>query len=469
MGYDQIAIGKYGWDTMESFLFTVASFIVALGILITVHEFGHFWVARRLGVKVLRFSIGFGKSIWKRTGRVDGTEYVVAAIPLGGYVKMLDEREGEVPAAEVDRAFNRQTLKVRSAIVVAGPAFNFLFAILAYWLLFVSGDTGSKPWVGEVIEDTPAYEAGFLPDDELLSIAGRETPSWETAIYVLMRESLSGRDLYVKVMDGDGYPQTRVLPGEQLQRLGERENILVFLGIAPKRPEVPAVIGEIVAGEAAALAGLLPGDEILSFNGEKVEKWSQLVAFIRENPGERVTLELLRSGARERISLLVGSIEEGGQQFGRIGAGVRIPDGLYDGYRVEVKLDPLTALTSATSKTWDMSIFMLEMLGRMLTGKASVENLSGPISIAQTAGQSASYGFVYFLKFLALVSISLGVLNLLPIPVLDGGHLFFFLIEALKGSPLSDEFLMHGQRLGMMIILALMCLAFYVDISRLLG
>ncbi|MCB1857098.1 MAG: RIP metalloprotease RseP [Gammaproteobacteria bacterium] len=454
---------------MDTFLFTVASFILALGILITVHEFGHFWVARRVGVKVLRFSIGFGKPLWKRIGRSDGTEYVVAAIPLGGYVKMLDEREGEVPESEVARAFNRQPLRARAAIVVAGPLFNFLFAILAYWMLFVTGDTGSRAWVGKVAEGSIAYQSGFLAGDELTAISGHETPSWETAIYTLMRESLDGDDLSVRVIDADGNPQTRILPGERLARLGDRKNVLTYLGITPKRPRIAPVIGEVVSGEAADVAGLRSGDLVLSANNHRVELWSDLVTFIKEHPGEQVEFEVSRDGSTLWITVPVGVREEDGHKLGRIGAGVQIPERLYDEYRVEIRLGPLDALSAATQKTWDMSLFMLRMLGRMLTGQASVENLSGPISIAQTAGQSASYGAVYFLKFLALVSISLGVLNLLPVPILDGGHLFFFLIEAVKGSPPSDEFMIQGQRLGMMLLLALMGLAFYVDISRLLG
>ena len=454
---------------MQTFLFTIASFLVALGILITVHEFGHFWVARKLGVKVLRFSIGFGRPLWRHTGRVDGTEYVVAAIPLGGYVKMLDEREGPVASDQLDRAFNRQSLAVRSAIVVAGPLFNFLFAILAFWLIFVTGDTGTRPWVGPVTEDSIAWQAGFRPGDELLSVAGRRTPTWETAVYALLRESVEGRDLPVRVRDADGTERLHLLPGDRLARLAEEGSILDGIGLTPKRPLVAPVIGRIVAGEPAERAGLREGDRILAVDGEPVETWSGLVSIIRKNPGKSLDLEIKRGAARLRVPLQVGTREQGGQPIGRIGAGVEVPEGLYDGYRAEVRYGPLEALGAASAKTWDMSLFMLKMLGRMITGEASVKNLSGPISIAQTAGKTASYGLVYFLKFLAMISISLGVLNLLPVPVLDGGHLFFFLVEAVKGSPLSEEWQLQGQRIGIALLLALMGLAFYVDISRLLG
>ena len=454
---------------MDSLPFTVLSFIVALGILITVHEFGHFWVARKLGVKVLRFSIGFGKPLWTRRGKVDGTEYVIAAIPLGGYVKMLDERESEVPEEEVQRAFNRQSLWVRTAIVAAGPAFNFMFAILAFWLIFVSGETGTRPVVGEVVEDSIAYAAGFQDGDRLVAVADRETLTWETTVYAFLRESIEGRDLPVKVEDREGNPQLRVLTGERLSGLGEDGRILEQIGLFPMRPKVPPVIGRIVPGEAADQAGLKKGDLILSVDDMALDEWRALVSFIRKHPGQKVTLEVERDGGRLQFPLFVGRRDEGGQSYGRIGAAVEIPEGLYDEYQVKVQLGPVEALRAATYKSWDMSLFMLKMLGRMLTGEASVKNLSGPISIAQIAGKSASYGPTYFLKFLALVSISLGVLNLLPVPVLDGGHLLFFLIEALKGSPLSEEAQMQGQRIGMAILLALMGLAFYVDISRLLG
>ncbi|HEB96712.1 MAG TPA: sigma E protease regulator RseP [Sedimenticola thiotaurini] len=453
---------------MPSFLFTIASFIVALGILITVHEFGHFWVARRLGVKVLRFSIGFGRPLWRRTGRVDGTEYVIAAIPLGGYVKMLDEREGPVPREELGRAFNRQPLKIRSAIVVAGPLFNFLFAILAFWLIFVTGDEGTRPLVGSVAGDSIAWQAGFRPGDELLAVADRPTPTWETAVYALLRESVEDRDLPVRVRDSGGDVQVRLLPGQRLARLAEEGSILDGIGLSPKRPTLPPVIGRIVPGEAAQRAGLREGDRVLRVDGRAVASWSALVEIVRDSPGRTLQLQVERDGERLTLPLTVGVREADGRRIGRIGAGVQVPEGLYDDYRAELRLGPVEAVGAATAKTWDMSLFMLRMLGRMLTGEASVKNLSGPISIAQTAGRTASYGVVYFLKFLALVSISLGVLNLLPVPVLDGGHLFFFLLEALRGSPVPEEWQLQGQRIGIAILLALMGLAFYVDIARLL-
>lgn len=454
---------------MDSLLSTLFFFIIALAILIAVHEFGHFWVARKLGVKVLRFSIGFGKTLWKRIGRVDGTEYVIAAVPLGGYVKMLDEREEAVPEEERHRAFNRQSLKVRTAIVLAGPLFNFLFAIIAFWAIFVTGDTGTRPWVGEVREDTPAYRAGFSKGDEVLSIGDKSTPTWETVAYRLMADAARGETLPIRVRDADGYEQLRLLSGDDLADLADSGGALPGLGLEPMRPSLPPVIGEIVPGEAAEAAGLQSGDLVISAEGEPQKEWSDLVSLIRNSPDKRIQLSVERDGIVREIPIIVGGLEQGGVRYGRIGAAVQVPEDFYDEYRVEVRLGPLEAVGASVAKTGEMSVFMLKMLGRMLTGEASVKNLSGPISIAQTAGKTASYGTVYFVKFLALVSISLGVLNLLPVPVLDGGHLLFFLAEAVKGSPLSENAQMQGQRIGLMIILALMGLAFYVDISRLLG
>ena len=453
---------------MSSFLFTVASFLVALGVLITVHEFGHFWVARKLGVKVLCFSIGFGKPLWRRTGKVDGTEYVVASIPLGGYVKMLDEREGEVAEAELDRAFNRQSLPVRSAIVAAGPLFNFLFAFLAYWMIFVSGETGLRPLVGEVDPDKIAAEVGIKVDDELVSVGSIQTPTWEKVVDALLAESMGDGDIPLTLKEQDGYEQTVRLPAISLNDLEQNGSILNLIGITPKRPVVPPLIGDVLKGEAADKVGLRSGDLILSADGIMMSSWSALVDYIQERPKQLLKLEIDRKGEIIELELVTGSRQQGGIEVGRIGASVNIPDDLYDEYRVEVQYGPIDAAGEAVKRIWNLSGLMLKMVGKMIIGEASVDNLSGPISIAESAGKSASFGFVYFLKFLAVVSISLGVLNLLPIPILDGGHLLYFLIEAVKGSPLSESVQLQAQKIGILLLLALMSLAFYVDISRLL-
>ena len=303
----------------------------------------------------------------------------------------------------------------------------------------------------------------------MLSIGDRYTPTWETVAYRLMADAARGETLTIRVRDADGYEQLRLLSGDDLADLADSGGVLPGLGLEPMRPSLPPVIGEIVPGEAAEAAGLESGDLVISADGEPQKEWSDLVSLIRKSPDKRMQLAVERDGIVRELPIIVGGLEQGGVRYGRIGAAVQVPEDFYDEYRVEVRLGPLEAIGASVAKTGEMSVFMLKMLGRMLTGEASVKNLSGPISIAQTAGKTASYGTVYFVKFLALVSISLGVLNLLPVPVLDGGHLLFFLAEAVKGSPLSENAQMQGQRIGLMIILALMGLAFYVDISRLLG
>ncbi|MBK1719824.1 RIP metalloprotease RseP [Thiocystis violacea] len=451
-------------------LFAIASFIVALAILIAVHEFGHFWVARRLGVKVLTFSIGFGRPLLRWRRHPDDTEYVLAMIPLGGYVKMLDEREEEVPKEWLGRAFNRQALWKRSAIVVAGPLFNLLFAILAYWAIFILGDSGLKPVVGEVEPQSVAAEAGFLPGDELLLVGDRPARSWETALIALTIEAMKGTDLSIQVRDADRQERERIIPGAAVAGLTEAPDLLGRLGVQPRRPAIPAVIGEIVPGEPAALAGLAVGDRVIAANGESIDSWRDLVALVRERAGETIRLDVERQDRGVlSLDIIPSATEVDGQSVGRIGAGVELRDDLMEDYLVQVRYGPVEAMGQALDKTYEMSFLMLRIMGRMLIGEASVHNLSGPITIAETAGRTASYGLDSFVKFLAIVSISLGVLNLLPIPVLDGGHLFFYLIEWIKGSPVSEQVQLQGQKLGFILLAALMTLAFYVDLSRLLG
>jgi regulator of sigma E protease len=454
---------------MNSLLFTIASFIVALAILIAVHEFGHFWVARKLGVKVLRFSIGFGRPLWKHRGRVDDTEYVIAAIPMGGYVKMLDEREAPVDAAERGRAFNRQSLAVRSAIVVAGPLFNFIFAVVAFWLVFVIGDIGLKPLIGEVEVGSRAEEAGLTVGDEVLAVGDELTPSWEKVVYALLAQSLDQQQLPVRVRGEAGGERQLWLNTQNLQSLAEDGKVLEGLGLRPSRPLLPPVIGQVLSGEPAEQAGLEKGDRILSVDGVTVESWSQWVDYVQKRPQQRLQLEIERAGEVLSVVLTTAVKGEGEKAHGRIGAGVLVPEGLLEDYRSLVRYGPVDAVGQALYKTWDMSVLMLRIMGKMLIGEVSIKNLSGPISIADSAGKSASYGLVYFIKFLALVSVSLAVINLLPIPVLDGGHLFFFLVEAVKGSPLSERVMEQGQKIGLLILLVIMSIAFYVDLNRFLG
>ncbi len=454
---------------METLPFTLFSFLVALAILIAVHEFGHFWVARRLGVRILRFSIGFGWPLLQWRGR-QGTEYVVAAIPLGGYVKMLDEREGPVKLEEAPFAFNRQPLWKRSAIVAAGPFFNFLLAIGLYWGIGIAGEPGIRPIVGTVAPGSVADRAGFLPGDELLAVGDRPTPTWESANFALLLGSLDGEDLPVRVRDPEGRERVRVLDGATLTTLPEHQDVLAHLGISEAQPVLAPVLGKILPGEPAEQAGLQPGDRILSADGVPVESWREWVEQVQAHPEQLMQIRIERQGEMMQLSLTPRAWEQEGKKIGRIGATVAIPEDFLKDYRVEVRYGPLEALGVALKKTWDLSTLTLRMMGRMLIGQASVEkNLGGPITIAVVAGKTADLGLLPFLKFLALVSIGLGVLNLLPVPVLDGGHLLYFALEGLRGKPLSEPVQTWAQYIGIFLLSALMLLVLRVDIARFFG
>ncbi|MBU1191999.1 MAG: RIP metalloprotease RseP [Gammaproteobacteria bacterium] len=453
---------------MSGVLFSAAAFVLALGVLIAVHEFGHYWVARRAGVKVLRFSLGFGKPLWRHTYGADQTEFVLAAIPLGGYVKMLDEREGEVPAQDLSRAFNRKPLPQRMAVVVAGPAFNFLFAIFAYWALFIYGVPGVKPML-DVPEPTGlAAQSGIEERDLLLAIDGKSTPTWDVAIMQLLDGALDRKRLALDVESVDGHKRTLYLDLTQAEGLLDRGDLLDALGLKAWRPVLPAVIDRVVADAAAAVAGLQPGDRIVSADGQIIADWDAWVSYVQQRPEQSIQVQIERDGAQLELSLRPDRAEIDDGVIGRIGAYVRMPPELGAELRTETRYGPVAALQKSVAKTWDMSVLTLRTLWKMVVGEASLDNISGPISIAQYAGQSASIGLGTFLSFLAIVSISLGVLNLLPVPVLDGGHLMYYLIELLKGSPVSERTEMLGQRIGIAVLFALMSLALFNDFARLL-
>ncbi len=450
---------------MINFLFYAAAFIVALGILITVHEFGHFWVARRLGVKVLRFSVGFGKPLWSRRVGPDRMELAIGAFPLGGYVKMLDEAEGEVPPQEVHRAFNRQKTWKRMGIVVAGPLFNFLFAIVAYWGAYMIGVDGVKPVVGQVVQGSIAQQAGFRDGDEILSIDGKKVQSWDQRRLYLFQRALDHARVAVEVRDTQGRIETREL---DLSHLPVREVNASLLergiGLIGFIPEPLPVIGALVPGPAQR-AGMKVGDRLVEINGEPVRTWDDLTRMIGGSPGKPVHITVERHGARMSFEVTPDAVEQDGRQIGRIDIRPQF-GGLPDDMRVKVRYGVMTALAEGVNNTWSMSVLTLEMLYRMLRLEVSAKNISGPITIAQYAGYSAKVGAVQYVLFLAVISISLGVLNLLPIPVLDGGHLMYYIIETVKGSPLPERAMVVGQQIGMALLVGLMVLAFYNDLTR---
>lgn len=453
-----------------SFIYSVLAFVAAIGILVTIHEFGHYWVARQCGVKVLRFSVGFGKPIWMKTGGADQTEYALAAIPLGGYVKMLDEREGEVADEDLPRAFNRQSVAKRFAIVFAGPAFNFIFAIVAYSLMYMNGVSGLKPFIGEVINPSAAYSAGIQKKDLILSINGIETLSWEKARLTLLQESVDDGLLNITLQGKDLQIRELTIDSRQLAILqDDQTDILKQIGMSVWRPDIPPRIDEVVTGGAAEAAGIQAGDVIVSVDGNTIENVRSWVNIIRANPLNTLDLVVLRDGQNTRLTIQPREKTAEGETFGFIGVKnvVVVPEEIRQQMRVVEKYGPLMAGLEAIDKTWQMSILTLKVLGKLVIGEASLKNLSGPITIAKYAGLSARIGLEQFFAFLAIISISLGVLNLLPIPMLDGGHLMYYMVEIIKGSPVSEVVESVGQRIGMAVLLMLMTIAIYNDILRL--
>jgi regulator of sigma E protease len=452
-----------------SLLTTILAFIVTLGVLIVIHELGHYWVARLCNVRVLRFSVGFGRPVWSRVLGADRTEWAVAAIPLGGYVKMLDEREGPVDPRDVDRAFNRQSVWRRIAIVVAGPAANFLLAIALYWLLFVHGVPGMRPVVGPAPQGTPAAVAGFSAGETIVSIDGAHVETWQDARWVLLQKAVQRARVDVEVRTPDGASALRTVDFTHLTAADLEGDFLRSAGLTRYQPAVPPVIGNVVRGGVAQRAGLEPGDEIVAVDNRRVQSWEDFVAAIRERPGERVMLELRRDGRQLPPLVLTPEVHnEAGQAIGRIGAAPRIDQAALGELMTEVRYGPLESVGRALYKTWDTSVFSLQMLGRMIVGDVSIRNLSGPITIADYAGQSAQMGWITFLLFLSLISISLGIINLLPIPLLDGGHLMYYIVEIVKGSPVSEKAMAVGQHLGMVFLFGLMAFVIYNDINRLI-
>lgn len=447
---------------MSGFGYSLLGFLLAIAILVAVHEFGHFWVARKLGVKVLRFSIGFGRPLFRWQPKNDPTEYSIGMIPLGGYVKMLDEREGEVSADELHLAFNNKSLKVRSAVVFAGPAFNFLFAILAIWLVFQIGAPDVKPIVGEILPESIAETAGFRPGDKLLSVDGREVQTWGEHQFYMLHQAMKGNPITFEVESEQTVVRTIELDFaaiDQSQISGQPITSQIGLYPPPPRAEVSRLVPEA----PAALAGLQKGDVITAINGEQIAHWFEMVEAVSSRPGEELDLTIRRGETELSQKLTTARTEVDGKEYGRIG--IYMPDP----QNTRLRYGPLEAVWASVDYNWRMTAITFRSLGRMLTTEMSSENLSGPITIARLAGDTVQSGLVDFLRFLAIISVSLGLLNLMPIPVLDGGHLMYYLVEAVTGKEPSETVMLRGQQIGIALLVLLMSLAFYNDIMRLFG
>ena len=453
-----------------SMLLTIVAFIVALSVLIIVHEYGHYWVARRCGVRVLRFSVGLGKPLWSRTWGADRTEWVIAAVPLGGYVKMLDERDGDVAPHELDRAFNRKSVWQRFVIVLAGPVANFIAAIAVYWVLFVHGVPGLIPVLADPPAGSAAARAGVMAGDTVTAVGGAAVRTWQDFRWVVLQRAVEGAPVILEAKTGSGAVVRRELRFDGFDSRDLEGDVLAALGLMRVRTSLPPVIGELSAGAAAVRAGLRPGDLVLTVDGVRVETWEALVAKIRAAPRQELQIRVRRGDVDiPALRVTPDAVVDRGAEIGRIGAAPRLDPEAMARMLTVVSYGPLESVVKAVAKTWETSVFSLRMLGKMVTGEISLRNLSGPITIADYAGQSAQNGWISYLLFLALISISLGVLNLLPVPLLDGGHLMYYAVEILTGKPVSERVMEVGQQIGMVALFVLMACALYNDINRLIG
>ncbi len=452
---------------MSDLPFYLAAFAVVLGVLIVVHELGHFLVARWCGVKVLRFSVGFGRVLWQRRLGRDGTEWAVSAFPLGGYVKMLDEREGEVAKTELHRAFNRQSVGKRSLIVAAGPLANFALAILLYWVVFMYGSNELLPVLGTPPAGSPAAIAAITNGEQVRSVDGQPVATWNDLRWLLLEKAVDYETVEMELVNERGEIAFRRLALNSVAEQGWEGDALDHLGIRFFRPNVPPVIGDVVKGGPAATAGLLTGDRVVAVDGQPVDLWLDFVSIVRESGGRSLHLEIRRGDETLGFDLVPESVSERGRAVGKIGVAVKEVPGSPREIRTFIRHGFVESGRLAVTETWNKAVFSLVMMGKMLVGEVSWKNLSGPVTIADYAGQSARLGLDYYLKFMALVSISLGVLNLLPIPVLDGGHLLYHMIEVVRRRPLSERSMEVAQQVGMSLLFALMAFAFFNDIARL--
>ncbi len=450
---------------MGDALISLLAFIVAISILVAVHEYGHYIVGRWTGMKVLRLSIGFGKPVWTWIRGKDRTEYCISAIPLGGYVRFLDGREGPVEPEDEGRAFNHRPIPARIAVLLAGPLFNFLFAIFAYWVLFLGGIPTLQPAVGTVAPDSYAADAGLEFGDKIVAVGDVDTADWESTLVNIFDHVVADGRVPLTLETNDGRQRrATIVIGEQATDLTEPNMLFEGLGFEPWQP--PAIIGELIEDGAAAGAGLVIDDRIVSVDGEPINNYRDLVNVVSIRAGEQVVVEYVRDRQMTAVTVVIGQQEIEGEIRGLLGVRASSDIGSYYYLR---KFGPIDSVIQATQRTWTSTLFTLRMLGRMVTGDVSIKNISGPINIAQFAGDSAQRGLNEFLAFMALISISLGVLNLLPLPVLDGGQIVFQTIEFAKGSPLSERSQIIGQNFGILALILLMSFAFYNDIARILG
>jgi regulator of sigma E protease len=450
---------------MFAFFWSLASFIIALGILVAVHEWGHFWVARRCGVQVERFSIGFGKALWSRKDKL-GTEYVIAAIPLGGYVKMLDERVDQVSEKDLPKAFNRQSVGKRIAIIAAGPVTNFLFAIFALFVMYLIGVDTVRPIIGDVTAESIAEIAQIPPGSEIISVGERTTGDWE-AVNLEFISHIGGEKITIGYRAANSSTvQERVLNIGQWQFDPEKDSALLSLGIVPFRPKATTELAFVLENSSAALAGMQVGDKIIAMDGTPVTNWEQIVGYVADHAKQQVEFAVERQGKVLTLASSIGEVERDGHKIGSLGV-VAKSEPWPDSYLFTQQYYPFGALQKAADKTWRLMTLSVEMLGKLFTGDVSIKNLSGPISIAQGAGASAGYGLVYFLSFLALISVNLGIINLLPLPVLDGGHLLYYVIELFTGRAVPESVQEIGFRIGGALLLMIMSVAIFNDIARL--
>ena len=441
-------------------------FILALGVLIFFHELGHYAVARWFDVKVKRFAIGFGRPLLSWTVGPDRTEWSLRAVPLGGYVMMLDENEGEVAEEEKHRAFNAKPAWQRFTIVAAGPIANFLLAIVLYWGLFVIGTEELKPRLDVTEAHSVAARAGVREGDLALSVNGEEVRSWTEFRWVILRLALDQKQATVEVRTRDNTTDFRTFDFSGVRLDDAEDDIIALVGLRPWRAPIPAVIGDIQPGSAAAKAGMQVGDRIVELSGEAVNDWAGLVGIVQKNPGRQLDAVVLRNGSRHAMTIVPDSATDNGATVGRIGVLVAEPVEQRAEMFGLVRYGVFESFGKSVSRTWEMSVLSLKMIGRMITGHVSVKNISGPVTIANFAGQSARMGWTYFLGFLAVISIGLGIMNLLPIPMLDGGHLLYYSVEIVKGSPLPERVIAVGQQIGLALLAILMALAFVNDLAR---